>query len=163
MTETAKKWGAADRLAIAVPMIGLVALWFSFGVAHYLTLTENYLGNFGQNGNFARGSVWAFLVGVILLGAGSLIGRRLAYAAGEGRLAKSARGFTLIAVIVSLISGAIFGIATFLGNFSTWNYQQVDQLIRLANVYGPIVVDAGFLVALILFAFVLKGGAEDDE
>lgn len=163
MTETAKKWGAADQLAIAVPMIGLIALWFAFAVAQYVGLYEQFQSNFGQSVNYVRWSTWAFLVGIILLGASSLIGRRLAHSSPETRLAKSARGFTLIAVIVSLISGAVFGIGTFMSNFNSWNYQQVNQLIRLANVYGPIIVDAAFLVGLILFAFVLKGGDEDDE
>lgn len=163
MTESAKKWGAADHLAIAVPMIGLIALWFAFFAAHMISLTEQYQSNLGPSVNFVRWSTWAFLLGIIVLGAGALIGRRLAWSAPDTRLAKSARGFTLISVIVSLIVGAIFGVGTFLGNFSTFNGAPVNQLIRLANVYGPIIVDAAFLVTLILFAFVLKGGTEDDE
>lgn len=152
--------GAADRLAVASPMVGLVALWCAVLGANLWQIYNNNDGRAELN--------WAeygWLVGIICLGAGSLLGKRFAEQAGESRLAKSGRGFTTVAVIVSLISGAIYGFAVFMMSFVNSNFmgQPVTLLQRMINVYIPVIVDAGFLVALILFAFVLKHREGDDD
>ena len=157
---TASNRGAADRLAVASPMIGLVALWCAVLGANLWQIYNNNDGRAELN--------WAeygWLVGIICLGAGSLLGKRFAEQAGESRLAKSGRGFTTVAVIISLISGTIYGFVVFMMGFVSTNFmgQSISLLSRMVNVYIPIIADAVFLVALILFAFVLKHREGEDD
>jgi dolichol kinase len=104
-------------------------------------------------------AVYIFFVGIAALGAASIIGKRIARRLPESRIVKSARGFTTLASIFTLILGVIYGFATFTMGFST---NGANELVRIFSVYVPIILDAGLLVAVILLSFVARNEGEED-
>jgi hypothetical protein len=100
-------------------------------------------------------------VGIAAVGISSVWAKGLAASAQESNRARAAKGFTIIAVIASLIIGVIYGFAQF-GN--AFGYApdgvQRNELVRIFGVYVPILLDAALLVFIILKAFV---GHKEEE
>ena len=164
----ASRFGTA-RIAIALPLGGLVILWFAALGAQIADLFVRdpwaYLGGYQVSAETVRLSTYLVLLGVAALGFFAVEGRRLAASESHERLAKTARGFGTVAVIVSLIVGVIYGFATFISAFSYSIPQgmQHNEVVRILGVYLPILLDAGILVFVILRAFVGQHKEADDE
>jgi heme/copper-type cytochrome/quinol oxidase subunit 2 len=81
--------------------------------------------------------------------------------ANQSLLARASQRFNNLAVILSLLAGAIFAIGNF---FGAWrNYQPVDEpvVIRLLNVYVPIILATALVVFVLLFGYVFRQDAPD--
>ncbi|MEN9747703.1 MAG: hypothetical protein RLZZ603_395 [Actinomycetota bacterium] len=158
------------RVALALPLIGLLGMWVVFLGAQISDLYQqngaNY-GNYAAQQNEFHLSTYLFLIGVALLGLTAVSARRMARQLHATALERAVRGFSLVAVFVALIVGAVFGIGNFMANFMTdysypagSGYVAPSELMRVFNVYIPIVLDAGIMVFVIIRAFV---NPVDDE
>jgi len=164
-TKTADRF-AKDRLAIALPLLGLSVMWVAFLLAQYTDLfaTDPWktpTGVYDASLETVHPSTYIFLVGIAAVGISSVWAKGLAASAQESNLAKAAKGFTIIAVIASLIIGVIYGFAQF-GNAFGYAPEGVqrNELVRVFGVYVPILLDAALLVFIILKAFV---GHKEEE
>lgn len=152
--------------AILIPILGLVAMWVAFMGAWVADLYLTEYTSCGTKDCFlvneqVHASAYLFLLGIAIAGLCALWGRSLAAGSGASRLAHAARGFTLIAVIASLIIAAIAAIAVFMSHFSS-NLSQSAGL-AVFTTYIPVILYAVLVVFVILRAFVSKKGDEDDE
>ena len=164
-THTSERF-AKDRLAIALPLLGLSVMWLAFLLAQYADLFVSNPWN-GRNGEYdatlesVHLSTYIFLLGIAAVAVTSVWAKSLAASAGDTNLAKAAHGFTIIAVIASLIIGVFYGFAQFGNAFdNSPSGTQHNEVVRIMGVYVPILLDAGLLVFVILKAFV---GHKEDE
>lgn len=167
MSTTKKARPNQDRKAIALPLFGLSVLWLAIVIGSYTDLFVSDPWS-GVNGGYdasleaVHASTYIFLVGIATLGICSVIAKSKAEKAGNTKLAHAAHGFTLIAVIASLIIGVVFGFGTFgsaMNNAPTGTLH--NETVRVLGVYLPILLDAALLVFVILKAFV--GHKEDAD
>ena len=162
------RYGRA-RIAIALPLGGLVVIWFAMLAALVADLFVRdpwaYSNGYNVRAESVHASTYLFLFGIAALGFFSVEGRRLALSADESRLTKLAKGFGTVAVIISLIIGVIYGFGNFMGAFNGSGPAgtQHNELYRILGVYLPILLDAGLLVFLILRAFVGQHKEAEDE
>jgi len=157
-------WIVEEQLPFAFPLLGLAVLWFASGWAQLAELFQEPAYYYQDSALAAanqsvHAAVYIFFLGIASLGAASIIGKRIARRLPESRVAKSARGFTTLASIFTLILGVIYGFATFTMGFST---NGANELVRIFSVYVPIILDAGLLVAVILLSFVARNEGEED-
>ena len=163
------------RVALSLPLAGLVIFWVLVITAAYLDLfvaNDPHIYNHpGAEQNVFHVSSYLWLVGLTLLGLASATARRMTYANRENRLENAVRGFSLVSVFVSLIIAAIWGISIFMSNFNRYSYAigtpdyvKPDELMRVFNVYVPIVLVAGLMVFVILRSFVgLQDGTAEES
>jgi len=161
------------KVALALPLAGLVVLWVMVILGAYSELFIQYgPGYFNhqlhqQNAFHVVNYLW--LIGLAAVGICSVTARRMTYAHRDNRLEHAVSGFALVSVFVSLITATIWGIAIFASNFSQTVYNSAgtpvrpDELMRLVNVYLPILLDAALLVFVILRSFVGLTDSTDDE
>ena len=157
------KWG------IALPLIGLNFTWFSFLGAAFWDLTQNWpqydnMGNYiGPEPRVELGT-YLFLFGIAAASAASLWGQKLALKARlqeDNLLSRAAHRFTNLAIIISLVGGAVFAIGTFLGAFNNYDSRDASAFVRIFGVYVPIILATAMVVTLLLLAFVFRQDAPD--
>ena len=163
------------RVALSLPLAGLVIFWVLVIWAAYLDLFVTYGPDIynrpGAEQNVFHVSSYLWLAGLAILGLASATARRMTYANRENRLENAVRGFSLVSVFVSLIIAAIWGISIFISNFNrnsyamgTPDYVKPDELMRVLNVYVPIVLVAALMVFVILRSFVgLQDGTAEES
>lgn len=154
-------------MAIALPLLGLTLLWLAALIAQFTDLYvadpwQSATGGYDVALESVHPSTYIMLLGISGLGIASVWAKSLAAAAEPSNLAKAAHGFTVIAVIASLIIGVIFGFAKFGSAFDSMQAgTQHNELVRIFDIYVPILLDAALLVLVILRAFV--GHKEDTD
>ena len=157
------------RLALALPLIGLVTTWFTFMISAYFDLTteQTYYNNTGQ-AIFATPTVqlstYLILLGITAFAVSATIGQRLALserARSDSPMAITAHRFTNLAVILSLVAGAVYAIGTFLGAFNGFDSRDASALVRIFGVYVPIILATALVVFVLLIAFVFRTDAPD--
>jgi heme/copper-type cytochrome/quinol oxidase subunit 2 len=74
----------------------------------------------------------------------------------EAPLPRAAHRFTNLTVVISLVGGAIYAIGNFLNAFSLFGNENVNLLIRLFDVYVPIVLATILVIYILLRAFVFR-------
>ncbi|CAB4632076.1 unannotated protein [freshwater metagenome] len=154
-----------SKLAILTPLIGLAVAWKLFMFAIYANLfvypIYDSQGMYQGEQQIVRPSTYLFLAGIVVFGLAALYGQRLALRARElagidNSLARAAHRFGTLAVIVSLVAGAIYAIGNFLGAFNQYIDREENLLIRLFDVYIPILLATGLVVYILLRAFVFR-------
>jgi len=158
-----------DRKAIALPLFGLSVLWLAMVLGTYTDLFVSDPWS-GANGGYdpalesVHASTYLIFAGIAALGICSVLAKSKAERAGSTKLAHAARGFTVVAVVVSLIIGVIFGFGTF-GNAmnNAPSGTSHSEMVRVFGVYVPILLDAALLVFVILKAFVGHKEEAEDE
>lgn len=159
----------AVKTAIRLPLIGLVATWLFFMGAQYSELFYPW-PEYGMNGEYlgpeptVHLSTYLFLLGLVTIASLSLIGQRIALrqrSIEDTKFAMAAHRFTNLAVILSLVGGAIYAIGTFLGAFNNYSERDATPLVRIFGVYVPIILAAALVVTVLLFAFVFRQDAPD--
>ena len=168
MNTTKARRFAKDRLAIAIPLLGVAVMWLAFLLAQYTDLFvanpwQSADGGYDVSLESVHPSTYIFLAGIAAVAVSSVWAKSLAAKAGDTNLAKAAHGFTIIAVIASLIIGVVYGFGQFGSAFGNApagvNH---NELVRILGVYVPILLDAGLLVFVILKAFVGHKEQEND-
>lgn len=154
-----------SKRAILAPLIGLVIGWtlFMFAIYSELFIFERYddQGMYLGPEEVVRPSTYLFLAGIVVFGLAALYGQRLALrareAAGpENLLARAAHRFGNLTVIISLVGGAIYAIGNFLDAFTRYGNREDNLLVRLLDVYLPILLATALVVYILLRAFVFR-------
>jgi hypothetical protein len=154
-----------SKRAILTPLIGLVVGWTLFMFAIYSGLfvypIYDAQGMYQGEQQVVRISTYLFLAGIVVFGLLALSGQRMALRARdlaglENSLARAAHRFGNLAVIVALVAGAIYAIGNFLGAFTDFGNREDNLLVRLFDVYIPILLATGLVVYILLRAFVFR-------
>lgn len=157
------------KKAIALPLLGLMVAWVFFGLAQYFDLLQNEAMNRGQvtymDGTeapeYVHASVYLFLIAISAFSLTALFGQAWAIKAridkGEtNSLARAAQRFATLCVVIGLAFGAIFAIGNFMSAFNRFGGSADDLLVRVFDVYLPIVLATALVVFVILRGFVFR-------
>ena len=157
------------KTSIKLPLIGLSAAWLLFMIADYVqSLVPR--GTYEKNGDYIypdpRFSVeiYLFFAGITAFAIFALAGQKLALrlrTEEDSALAISAHRLNNLAVVLSLVAGAVFAIGNFLGAWNSYAPSSEPLGLRLLNVYLPIVLATALVVFVILSAFVFRKDAPD--
>ncbi len=150
------------KTAIAFVIVGIDIAWLGMILANYAQLHE--ATDYTSTGTLLRGidsltkpSTYIFLIAL----AGFALFSGLAYRLSDHQVVKKTKGslpvfrFASVAVIVALVSLAIFAISAFFASFNVYGPTKGigDQLL---GVYLPIVLAAAICVVLLLSATVYR-------
>ena len=150
------------KTAIAFVIVGIDFAWLGMILANYAQLHE--ATDYTSTGTLLRGidsltkpSTYIFLIAL----AGFALFSGLAYRMADHQVVKKTKGslpvfrFASVAVIVALVSLAIFAISAFFASFNVYGPTKGigDQLL---GVYLPIVLAAAICVVLLLSATVYR-------
>ena len=150
------------KTAIAFVIVGIDIAWLGMILANYAQLHE--ATDYTSTGTLLRGidsltkpSTYIFLIAL----AGFALFSGLAYRMADHQVVKKTKGslpvfrFASVAVIVALVSLAIFAISAFFASFNVYGPTKGigDQLL---GVYLPIVLAAAMCVVLLLSATVYR-------
>jgi hypothetical protein len=154
------------KQAILTPLIGLVVGWTLFMFAIYSDLFVQPIfdsqGGYISEAQVVKVSTYLFLLGIVVFGLLSLRGQQLALHARElagleAPLPRAAHRFTNLTVVISLVGGSIYAIGNFLNAFNGFGSSQgVNLLVRLFDVYVPIVLATILVIYILLRAFVYR-------
>jgi hypothetical protein len=153
------------KQAILTPLIGLVVGWTLFMFAIYSNLfvlpVYDDQGMYLGESQVVKISTYLYLVGIVVFGLLALRGQQLALHARqlaglEVPLPRASHRFTNLTVVISLVGGSIYAIGNFLNAFTGFGSQDVNLLVRLFDVYVPIVLATILVIFILLRAFVFR-------
>jgi hypothetical protein len=154
-----------SKQAILTPLIGLVVGWTVFMFAIYSNLFIFPLydaeGMYLGESQVVKISTYLYLVGIVVFGLLALRGQQMALRARElasleAPLPRAAHRFTNLTVVISLVGGSIYAIGNFLNAFTGFGNEQVNLLVRLFDVYVPIILATVLVIYILLRAFVYR-------
>lgn len=158
----------AAKQSLLFPLIGLTLAWLFFMAAIWTDLyaSQHDLNDRGEwvSEPEVQASTYLFLVGISLFAILALLGQRKALqlrTLNDSGLAKASHRANNLAVILSLVAGAVYAIGNFLGAFNNFGDRDASPLVRIFGVYVPIVLAAILVVVVLLFAFVFRKDAPD--
>jgi hypothetical protein len=153
------------KQAIITPLIGLVVGWSLFMFAIYsdlfvFPLYDNEGMYLGET-QIVKISTYLYLVGIVVFGLLALRGQQMSLHAREvagldAPLPRAAHRFTNLTVVISLVGGSIYAISNFLNAFTSFGQENVNMLVRLFDVYVPIVLATILVIYILLRAFVYR-------
>jgi hypothetical protein len=153
------------KQAIITPLIGLVVGWTLFMFALYSDLfvfpIYDSEGMYLGETQIVQISTYLYLVGIVVFGLLALRGQQLSLCARElagldAPLPRAAHRFTNLTVVISLAGGSIYAIGNFLNAFNSFGQENVNLLVRLFDVYVPIVLATILVIYILLRAFVYR-------
>jgi hypothetical protein len=153
------------KQAIITPLIGLVVGWTLFMFALYSDLfvfpIYDSEGMYLGETQIVQISTYLYLVGIVVFGLLALRGQQLSLRARElagldAPLPRAAHRFTNLTVVISLVGGSIYAIGNFLNAFNSFGQENVNLLVRLFDVYVPIVLATILVIYVLLRAFVYR-------
>jgi hypothetical protein len=153
------------KQAIITPLIGLVVGWTVFMFAIYSDLyvfpIYDSEGMYLGETQIVQISTYLYLVGIVVFGLLALRGQQMSLHARElagldAPLPRAAHRFTNLTVVISLVGGSIYAIGNFLNAFNSFGQENVNLLVRLFDVYVPIVLATILVIYILLRAFVYR-------
>jgi hypothetical protein len=153
------------KRAILLPLAGLTIAWLLAVFAAYTDVLVQ-AANFNPDGSYeqeVRASIYLIFLAITAVAVLSLFGQRIALKLrieNDFLLARAAHRFANLAIILSLLAGAIFAIGNFLGAFGDFN-RDASAVVRIFGVYVPIVLTTALVVTILLFGFVFRKDAPD--
>ena len=153
------------KQAIITPLIGLVVGWTLFMFAIYSDLSVfpvyDSEGMYLGETQIVKISTYLYLVGIVVFGLLALRGQQMSLHAREvagldAPLPRAAHRFTNLTVVISLVGGSIYAISNFLNAFTSFGQENVNLLVRLFDVYVPIVLATILVIYILLRAFVYR-------
>ena len=153
------------KQAIITPLIGLVVGWTLFMFAIYSDLSVFPIydseGMYLGETQIVKISTYLYLVGIVVFGLLALRGQQMSLHAREvagldAPLPRAAHRFTNLTVVISLVGGSIYAISNFLNAFTSFGQEDVNLLVRLFDVYVPIVLATILVIYILLRAFVYR-------
>jgi hypothetical protein len=153
------------KQAIITPLIGLVVGWSLFMFAIYSDLfvfpIYDSQGLYVGEDQVVKVSTYLYLVGIVVFGLLALRGQQMSLHAREvagldAPLPRAAHRFTNLTVVISLVGGSIYAISNFLNAFTSFGQEDVNLLVRLFDVYVPIVLATILVIYILLRAFVYR-------
>jgi len=164
MSNAVETAGGGQRKLLLIALAGIFIFWLCALAGTYIGVVQDVNGSAH---NQVSGSTYIWLLGIIALGAGAVYAKRAGRSLAGGRLNHSVAVFAQVLVIVTLVTGTIYGFVVFVGNAfnRAMSGSGVDQneLMRVVNVYLPIILAAGLLVAVIILAFVHTSNTDDED
>ncbi len=159
---------ATAKRSIRNPLIALIVTWVLFMLGSYVDMVAPDT-QWGEDGPIypdasVQWQIYIFLAGITVF---ALVALRSLHSAvslrvsWEHPLSKSAHRFTNLAVILSLVAGAVFAVGNFLGAWNSYDMRDEPVWMRLVNVYLPIVLATALVVYTLLSAFVFRKNAPD--
>lgn len=154
-----------SKQAILTPLIGLVVGWTVFMFAIYSDLfifpIYDAEGMYLGESQVVKISTYLYLVGIVVFGLLALRGQQMALRARElagleAPLPRAAHRFTNLTVVISLVGGSIYAIGNFLNAFTGFGNEEVNLLVRLFDVYVPIILATVLVIYILLRAFVYR-------
>jgi len=151
------------------PLLALIFTWASFMVAIYIGI-RNPQVRYTDQGQpiypdpYVQLQTYVFLLGISIFALVALWSLRKAVGIrvrNESLLARVSHRFNNLAVILSLLAGAVFAIGNFLGAWTSYDPTDEPVGIRILNVYVPIILATALVVVVLLFAFVFRKDAPD--
>ena len=142
------------------PLLALIFTWASFMVAIYIGI-RNPQVRYSDQGQaiypdpYVQLQTYVFLLGISVFALVALWSLRKAVGIrvrNESLLARASHRFNNLAVILSLLAGAVFAIGNFLGAWTSYNPTDEPVGIRILNVYVPIILATALVVVVLLFA-----------
>jgi heme/copper-type cytochrome/quinol oxidase subunit 2 len=151
------------KRSIALPLIGLTAVWSLMMFANWFSMVsqENY-------DSLVKPTVYIYLLAFAIGTFSALIAHGWAVKAlsedETDGLSRAALRFTVLAVVIGLAATTIFALTTFLSAFN-FSSQSANVGQRLLWTYLPILLATGVVVYVLLRAFVFRSGvaASDGE
>ena len=146
------------RTALLLPLVGLLATWSMYLTAAYIDLPNPYepVG--------IQWTVYLYLGGIVVVALASSFAFKISDALHVKMphgITRSVYRFNGLAVVLSMVAGAIFAIGTFLESFNS-SFSAVGAN-KLIEVYLPIIIVTGVVVFVLLQATVFrKSEAEED-
>ena len=153
------------KQAIITPLIGLVVGWTLFMFAIYSDLfvfpIYDSQGMYLGETQIVQISTYLYLVGIVVFGLLALRGQQMSLYSRElagldAPLPRAAHRFTNLTVVISLVGGSIYAIGNFLNAFNSFGQENVNLLVRLFDVYVPIVLATILVIYILLRAFVYR-------
>jgi hypothetical protein len=153
------------KQAIITPLIGLVVGWTLFMFAIYSDLSVfpvyDSEGVYLGETQIVKISTYLYLVGIVVFGLLALRGQQMSLHARElagldAALPRAAHRFTNLTLVISLAGGSIYAIGNFLNAFNGFGQDNVNLLVRLFDVYVPIVLATILVIYILLRAFVYR-------
>jgi hypothetical protein len=153
------------KQAIITPLIGLVVGWSLFMFAIYSDLfvfpIYDSQGLYVGEDQVVKVSTYLYLVGIVVFGLLALRGQQMSLhtrevAGLDAPLPRAAHRFTNLTVVISLVGGSIYAISNFLNAFTSFGQEDVNLLVRLFDVYVPIVLATILVIYILLRAFVYR-------
>jgi hypothetical protein len=159
----------AVKNTLRFPLLALVFTWAAFMSAIYIGIRNPQLRYTDQGQAiypepYVQMQTYVYLLGITVFAVVALWALRRAVSirvTNESLLARASHRFNNLAVILSLLAGAIFAIGNFLGAWTSYDPTDEPITIRLLNVYVPIILATALVVVVILFAFVFRKDAPD--
>lgn len=154
-----------SKQAILTPLIGLVVGWTLFMFAIYSNLfvfpIYDSQGMYLGETQVVKISTYLYLVGIVVFGLLALRGQQLSLHARElagldALLPRAAHRFTNLTVVISLVGGSVYAIGNFLNAFNSFGNENTNLLVRLFDVYIPIVLATILVIYILLRAFVYR-------
>jgi heme/copper-type cytochrome/quinol oxidase subunit 2 len=152
--------------AIALPLIGEVWGWLFFVAAILANQLQNNLSYGTQYPSFPAPEIvhigtYLFLIAIAGFSFSAIWSQSLAIEAREALgeehlLARAAQRFGTLAVVVALVFG------NFMGAFGYSSSNAQNALVRILDVYLPILLATAMVVFVILKAFVFRQGEHQD-
>lgn len=157
------------KKAIALPLVGLVVAWLLVGLAQYFDILQNDAMTRGvvtyspgvEAPEYVHASVYLFLAAITLFSLTALLGQSWAIKARiengeENHLARAAQRFATLTIVIGLAFGAVYAIGNFMSAFNRFGGSADNLLIRIFDVYLPIVLATAVVVFVILRGFVFR-------
>lgn len=151
------------------PLLALIFTWATFMTAIYIGIRNPQI-RYSDQGQaiypnpYVQLQTYVFLLGISVFALVALWSLRRAVSirvTNEGLLARASHRFNNLAVILSLLAGAVFAIGNFLGAWRSYDPIDEPVAIRLLNVYVPIILATVLVVFVLLFGFVFRKDAPD--
>lgn len=157
-----KTFGGRLNSGLLYPLGGLLIFFWLVLATVYVDLQVNVakakeLGNALGNTPYLHPYTYLILLAIAVSLVSSLIGRRIAASKlrqnENTSLNRNVYTFTTITTMSALIAAVIYAIAIYMSNQFD---NKGDAILRLLQLYIPIILDAALLVFGILRAFVVK-------
>ncbi len=152
------------RGAVLLPLIGLNVTWVIFWFGNWASHLESRAQT-DASGNWVgaqevSASTFLYLAGIAAFAVISSIAQRMAdaehFASPDSKVAHAAFRFASLAVILSLVAGAIFAITTFLASFDNYRVADPTPGGRFFGTYLPIILATALEIWVLLRATVYR-------
>mgnify|MGYP000004554484 FL=1 len=139
------------RTALLLPLVGLMVTWSLYLTAAYIDLPNQY------DSPGIRWTVYLYLAGIAVVAVASSVAFKISdalHAVTPTGITRSIYRFNGLAVVLSMVAGAIFAIGTFFSSFGM-NFERTGAN-KLLEVYLPIILVTGVVVYVLLQATVFR-------
>ena len=155
------------KLALIVPLAGVLVAWALMAVAMFVGLYERRYGYASlPETQEVRWSVYLLLAAIAAIALGALWGQRKALLlraepATDNNLARAVHRFNNLVIWIGLGLGVVFAFGNFMSAFNQYNGRDAAILNRILGVYLPILLATALVVTVILRAFVFRTDGEE--